>query len=167
MTSDWASYVEPISGLRVDIGDQAREVFNANRQRHLWSKERGGVLFARSLGQDGKLLVSEASLPHAQDRAGWTWLELDHARCLAEIDERFERGLHFVGYWHTHAEAQPVMSSRDVEVFRTNLRGGGIQLEKLLTIIVGTANRPNGLCVATISAVSRAPTLLVPTSYGS
>ena len=164
MPSERASYVEPASGLRVDIGDQAWEVFDTHRQRRLWHKERGGLLFARSLGQDGRLVISEASQPHPKDRAGRTWLQFDHARCLADIDDRFAQELHFVGYWHTHAEARPVMSGRDLEVFRANLRDGGIALDKLLSVIVGTASDASGLCVATIGASSLAPTLLAPMS---
>ena len=111
-------------------------------------------MFARSVGWDGRLTVSEASPPHAKDRAGRTWLELDHARCLAEIEERYARGLHFIGYWHTHAEPHPAMSQRDVEVLHKNIREGGILLERILSVVVGTALDANGLCLATVGASS-------------
>lgn len=160
-TERWC-YVDAASGLHVQIDAAAWAVFDAHRQWRVWQRERGGVLFAPSAGSDGQLTLVEASAPHPRDKAGWAWLELDHQRCLTEIEERFRRGLHFVGYWHTHAEKHPVPSKRDVDVFRANLREGGIALEKLVAVIVGTAPDAAGVCVATVGRDGRPPTLLAP-----
>src|SRR5690606_10229104 len=112
-----------------------------------------GILFAESVGTSGHIEVCEASRPHPGDLAGWNWLELGHRRCLDEIGSRFERGLHFVGYWHTHPERRPRPSTRDVDAMRRNLEG--MSLEKLLAVIVGTSGDPADLCVATISRSMR------------
>lgn len=151
MSASLWHYRDPISGLAVSINDRVRDIFARHRQRKFWHRERGGVLFAKSVGTNGHIEVCDATSPHELDRAGWSWLELDHQRCLEEIQDRFERGLHFVGYWHTHPEPHPIPSPRDVAALQRNLGGGGIPLQKLLAVIVGTSPLSRDLCVATIA----------------
>lgn len=158
MSSERWQYRDPNGGLTVSIASPVLHLFDGSRQR-LWQRERGGALFAKSIGADGWLEVVEASSPHPDDRAGWNWLELSHQRCLDEIRERFARGLHFIGYWHTHPERLPKPSARDIASFHRNLQGGGIALRKLVAVIVGTDRTAAGLCVALIS--DREPTLSI------
>lgn len=156
-------YRDPKSGLIVSIAPPVLHLFEGSRQR-LWQRERGGVLFAESVGSNGRLEIVEATVPHTHDRAGWNWLALDHQRCLDEISDRFTRGLHFVGYWHTHPERTPRPSARDVTVLQRNLLEGGVSLQKLIAVIVGTDRAATGLSVATISRTNSAPTVFVPLS---
>lgn len=166
MTPESWSYLDPESGLVVSIAPAVLRLFEGSRQR-LWQRERGGVLFAESVGTDGRLEIVDATAPHARDRAGWSWLMLDHQRCLDEISDRFARDLHFVGYWHTHPERIPSPSARDFTVLQRNLLGGGVPLQKLIAVIVGTDRDVSGLCVATISRSNSNPSLFVPlTSTG-
>jgi integrative and conjugative element protein (TIGR02256 family) len=161
MPSESWRYLEPESGLVVSVTPSVLRLFDGSRQR-LWQRERGGVLFAESVGTDGRLEIVDATAPHAGDRSGWNWLTLDHQRCLDEISDRFARGLHFVGYWHTHPERMPRPSARDITALQRNLLGGGIPLQKLIAVIVGTDRTAAGLCVATVSRSNSIPSLFVP-----
>ena len=161
MLPDFWQYRDPNSCLTVSIAPSVLRLFDDSRQQ-LWQRERGGVLFAESIGTDGRLEIVDATSPHPSDRAGWNWLELDHQRCLDEIAERFSRGLHFIGYWHTHPERTPRPSARDLAAFHRNLQGGGIALRKLVAVIVGTDRSTTGVCVALVSNGEPAPSLLVP-----
>lgn len=154
-------YRDPESDLIVSIAPPVLRLFEGSRQR-LWQRERGGVLFAESIGTSGRLEIVEATVPHADDRSGWNWLTLDHQRCLDEISDRYTRGLHFVGYWHTHPERTPRPSARDITVLQHNLLEGGVPLQKLIAVIVGTDRAVAGLCVATISRANPAPSVFVP-----
>lgn len=154
-------YRDPKSGLIVSIALPVLRLFGGSRQR-LWQRERGGVLFAESIGTNGRLEIVEATTPHADDRAGWNWLTLDHQRCLDEISDRYTRGLHFVGYWHTHPEHTPKPSARDITVLQRNLLEGGVPLQKLIAVIVGTDRSAAGLCVATISRLNPTPAIFIP-----
>ncbi len=160
MPPESSRYLDPESGLVVSIAPPVLQLFERSRQR-LWQRERGGVLFAESVGTDGHLEILDATAPHAHDRAGWNWLTLDHQRCLDEISDRFVRGLHFVGYWHTHPERIPSPSARDITVLQRNLLGGGVPLQKLIAVIVGTDRTAAGLCVATVSRSNSIPSLFV------
>lgn len=159
-------YRDPKSGLTVSIAPPVLRLFEDSRQR-LWQRERGGVLFAESVGTSGRLEIIEVTPPHASDRAGWNWLELGHQRCLDEISERFARGLHFVGYWHTHPERIPRPSFRDLTVLQRNLHEGGVSLQKLIAVIVGTGHDATGLCVAIISKATPSPSILAPLAMQS
>ena len=166
MTPENWQYRDQDSDLTVSITSPVLRVFDGSRQR-LWQRERGGVLFAQSIGSDGHLEISEATGPHPKDRAGWNWLELDHQRCLDEISDRFSRGLHFIGYWHTHPERIPRPSARDFIVLQRNLQEGGIALRKLIAIIVGTGRTEAGVCVAIVSDNGSTPSLLSPEADAS
>lgn len=154
-------YLDPESGLIVSIAPSVLQIFEGSRQR-LWQRERGGVLFADSVGTDGRLGILDATAPNAHDRAGWNWLMLDHQRCLDAISDRFARGLHFVGYWHTHPERIPRPSTRDITVLQRNLLEGGVPLQKLIAVIVGTDRTAAGLCIATVSRRNHIPSMFVP-----
>ena len=124
--------------LTVTICADALATFQEHQQLHWWRRERGGVLFARSVGHANcNVDVAEATGPSARDRSGRTWLKLDHARCLQEISDRFHSGLHFVGYWHTHAETRPRLSPQDVASIRPLVADPGLDLARVLMVVVG------------------------------
>jgi hypothetical protein len=111
-----------------------------HRQLRFWHRERGGLLFAPSIGaSDGRVVLADASPPHSRDRSGRMWLELDHRRCIEEIRDRFARGLHFVGYWHTHPERFPRLSSQDAVALRPLVDDPGIDLVRLIMIVIGNS----------------------------
>lgn len=128
---------------------------------HWRQPERGGVLFSSDpCAIDGAVVVAEVSEPHPRDRGGRHWLELNHARCRADIQERFRHGVHFIGYWHTHPERCPRLSRRDLRALASNLTAGGHELDRLLAIVVGFSGRPADLCVAAVMRSSRQLDLL-------
>lgn len=135
--------------LLVELGDQVITLMAQHRQLRFWHRERGGLLFASSIGDsDGRVLVTEASPPHVRDRSGRTWLELDHQRCIEEIRDRFARRLHFVGYWHTHPERHPRLSSQDAIALRPLAEDPGIDLARLIMIVVGNSREELSFDVA-------------------
>lgn len=126
--------------LLVELSAHVIALMTQHRQLRFWHRERGGLLFAPSIGaSDGHVLLTEASPPHRHDRSGRTWLELDHRRCIEEIRHRFARGLHFVGYWHTHPERFPRLSSQDSVSLRPLMDDPGIDLVRLIMIVVGNS----------------------------
>jgi proteasome lid subunit RPN8/RPN11 len=69
-------------------------------------------------------------------------LELDANRCKQEAIEYQNQGLVLVGYWHTHAELTPNLSSQDIKSFREFSRNNISSLPNPLAVIVG--NGSNG-----------------------
>ena len=126
--------------LTVELTAKVITLMAQHRQLRFWHRERGGLLFASSIGAlDGRVALAEASPPHSRDRSGRTWLELDHQRCIEEIRDCFARGLHFVGYWHTHPERYPRLSSQDAVALRPLVNDPGIDLVRLIMIVVGNS----------------------------
>lgn len=128
----------PDDSLQVLVDDACVQHWRKFRQRRFWQPEVGGLLFAPSVGSsDGRVHITKVSGPHASDRGKRYSLFLDHKLCLSEIEIQFTKGLHFVGYWHTHPETLPALSSVDKKAFRKVLRNGGLQVERFIAVVVG------------------------------
>lgn len=133
-----AYFCDVKNSLRIGFSASACNVFALHQQLHFWQFERGGVLLASSVGStDGVVDIVEVTAPHRDDRAGPYSLKLDHARVLREINEGFERGLHFVGYWHTHPQRRPRLSPQDAIAMKPALQGSGLDLSRILMVVVG------------------------------
>lgn len=65
------------------VSQAVADILDSHRQG-LFGVERGGQLFVNPVDPKG-LLLALATLPHRADRSGWSWLELDAARCRQEI----------------------------------------------------------------------------------
>lgn len=125
--------------LSLYFSPETLSTFNRHRQSHSQDTERGGQLFAPSIGSsDGCVRISIATPPHRNDRATRFSLELDPRRCRSEIRTHYRDGLHLVGYWHTHPQTCPSISTKDIASLSQNLTGGGWSLTRLVAIVVGT-----------------------------
>ncbi len=110
--------------------------FLQEQKQRWWEKERGGLLFADIYNAVGPTLMS-ATPPHATDRAGPWWLELNQDRCRLEIEAANTRGERLVGYWHTHPQNIPSISHQDIKTFREFSLKNRTILPHPLAIIVG------------------------------
>ncbi len=127
--------------LSVDIDNDCLRQWARFRQTRFWHVERGGLLFSPTVGSvDGHIDIVRTTGPTKGDRAGRTWLELNHAQALSDIDEQFGQGRHFVGYWHTHPERWPSLSGTDRYAFAENLAAGGIVLDRIIAVVVGNGS---------------------------
>ena len=104
-------------------------------------------MFAPSVGSaDGCVEINTVTGPHSTDRRRRTSLRLDHALCRADISVQYERGLHFVGYWHTHPEPDPRLSGIDERALMRNLLGGGLEIERMIAVVVGNGRGNGTIC---------------------
>jgi integrative and conjugative element protein (TIGR02256 family) len=76
-----------------------------------WSHESGGQLFGKIDGWN--VVVSEATGPNKKDRHSRVSFVFDVPSANREIVDRFSRGLHYLGDWHTHPETVPQPSLQD------------------------------------------------------
>lgn len=111
------------------------------RQIRPWDKERGGQLFAVERGSD--LHIVSAAGPNRADQSGRTRLVFDLCAMTKDRFIEFERGRHFVGFWHTHPETHPSPSGVDLDAVVPELAAHAGSRNGLLTIIVG--NSPSRL----------------------
>ena len=134
------------SGQTLVFTDTVLEHFRAYLQRKLWNREAGGQLFARIFGD--QFVIEDVTGPRKTDQRKRSSYYPDTAAEQREIDERFPKGLHFVGDWHTHPEAVPKPSKWDLDAISKSFRQSHHVLQAFVLVIVGTADQPDGLFVS-------------------
>jgi hypothetical protein len=125
------------------VSQAVTTVLESHRQQ-VWGVERGGQLFVDPLHPSG-LVLALATPPHHADRSGWAWLELNASRCLDEIENANAKGLRLVGYWHTHPQTIPAISSADIGSFSRFAARYIQDLPNPIAIIVGQSRKLEGI----------------------
>lgn len=108
--------------------------------------EAGGQLFARF--SDAEIRVERATGPRISDRRSRFGYVPDRKREQEEIDALHERGLQFIGDWHTHPEPNPLPSTSDIRSIREAVRDSKHHLNGFVLLIAGTERFPVGLFVS-------------------
>ncbi|WP_418901590.1 Mov34/MPN/PAD-1 family protein [Terripilifer ovatus] len=134
------------SGQRLVFATSVIAHLQYHRQRRWWHREAGGQLFARFSLPD--ILIEEATGPRRSDRRTQTSYEPNRRAEQREIFSRHQRGLHFIGDWHTHAESIPKPSMRDADSMSELVAKSEHALNGFVLVIVGTDPLPDGLYVA-------------------
>lgn len=123
--------------------------FESNRQGKWLSREIGGQLFARFVGD--VVRIEAATITKGRSRRNRFGFLPDRSAERADIKAMFDRGLHYVGDWHTHPEPIPSPSSEDktkmLEIFRESTH----ELDSMLMVIVGQEALPDGLFVGAVN----------------
>ena len=117
-----------------------------HRQVRKTQREAGGQLFARFDGD--RIIVEEATGPRRSDRRSRLTYAPDRSTEQAEILERFQRGLHYIGDWHTHPERLPTPSEVDTKSMAECVVQSTHTLHAFVLMVVGTAAPPAGLHVS-------------------
>src|SRR5690348_5325891 len=99
------------SGQVIVFTTEVLNHFKRHRQVRKNQLEAGGQLFA--CFDEGRIIVVEATGPRRTDKRTRTSYAPDRRAEQAEISDRFSKGLHFVGDWHTHPEQHPEPSHLD------------------------------------------------------
>lgn len=131
------------SGELIELTDQVIVHLERHRQTRWWHCEAGGLLFASIVGKTIKVEV--ATGPRPTDRRTPLSYWPDRLAEQAEIDDHFERGLHYVGDWHSHPQKFPRPSARDERTMQSRVKLSAHQLNGILFAIIGQAPLPQGL----------------------
>lgn len=109
------------------------------RQKKSRQKEAGGQLFGKLTPYE--IYVQEATGPRASDFRARTLYKPDRKAEQIEINERFSRGLVYLGDWHSHPEAVPEPSSVDSRSMAESFRKSTHNSTAFLLVIVGSGSR--------------------------
>ena len=142
-------YVQVPGGASLIITEQAARTMNRYRQVGSFQREAGGQLFGRF--DRARTIVAEATPPRWLDRRGRSKFRPNRWLQHREIRDRYARGLHFIGDWHTHPEKIPYPSNEDVRSMKECFERSIHELNAFLMIIVGIAPPPEGLYVSLIT----------------
>ena len=136
-------------GAGIILTDQVLAIMQQYRQITEEDREAGGQLFARFQGQD--TIIVEATPPRPSDRRTHMRFRPNRKQQQQEINERYDRGLHFVGDWHTHPELFPRPSAEDFASMEDCYKRSIHELRAFILVIVGTAQTPGGVSVVLIT----------------
>lgn len=164
MTDKALSYSLPDDLGKVLIMPDVVAHLEAHKQHKWTSKEAGGQLFATF--DDAKIVrIVEATGPRATDKRSLLGYRPDRLAEKVEITERYARGLHFVGDWHTHYQKHPEPSSTDTNNMGELVRLSSHGLRGFVLVVVGQAKFPDGLHVS-FHSPSSSSVLIVSTRHG-
>lgn len=131
---------------RLRFSEDALAHFHRYRQMRPWHREAGGQLFATVT--DTLIDIVEATGPRSSDRRSFFGFEPDRTAEQREITERYARGLHFIGDWHSHRQRKPLPSNTDIESMNDTVRQSQHSLKGFVLVVVGTSRPPDGLHVS-------------------
>jgi integrative and conjugative element protein (TIGR02256 family) len=134
------------SGQHLQLTDKVIDHFDRHRQTRFWHREAGGLLFAKF--DLPNIIIEDATGPRRTDRRSRYSYSPDVHAEHREIEQRFRRGLHFIGCWHTHPEHWPTPSSTDIRNTSECVRRSRHALNGFVMAIVGRAEIPQGLYVS-------------------
>lgn len=100
--------------------------------------EQGGILLGRVV--EGEVVVEEATVPGFGDQFGRFFFHRDRSRAQRAVDRAWRESngtVIYLGEWHTHPEAYPTPSRRDQEMIRNMRIQTKMEIEFLITVVVG------------------------------
>ncbi len=120
------------------LSSEVKEKFEQYRIK-LPRKESGGILLGQLCINDC-IIVNEITEPSQMDNAGYFFFERDKTTAQKIIKERWKRSdgkQIYLGEWHTHNEPNPKPSRQDKKMIFYLLQASKMEIDFLITIIVG------------------------------
>lgn len=137
-------------GTTYVFGRDCLATFKTHRQRSWLSRETGGQIFGRFNADH--VLIERATETRGRSRRTRFGFWPDRKAEQADIDALFAAGLHYLGDWHTHPEAEPTPSTTDKQKISAVYRNSRHELQVMFMVIIGFADFPAGLFVGAVSA---------------
>lgn len=101
--------------------------------------ESGGMLFCKNLFSD-HIEISDISTPCDQDKRSRFFFKPNNRAYQRIIDANFQRGHHYIGDWHTHPEAKPSPSPKDISSIRSIFNSSKHDLKYIAMLIIPSNN---------------------------
>lgn len=130
---------------RISLSDAAIAHMLAHRQLCVDDKEAGGQLFAQLSA--GRVNIEVATGPRSADRRSRFFFAPSRIHERHEINELHQRGLHYVGDWHTHPQRVPLPSDMDMRNISEIFSQSHHSYAGILIVIVGELEPPAGIFV--------------------
>ncbi len=138
-------YRIPAATWSLKLPGSAIKQLMSHAQRRLWSKESVGQLYSEDLAAG---VVCVDAITKLRSRwSSYTGVKLDIAAVTDERAQFFTKGLHCLGFWHSHPEPFPAPSQEDIAMAADHARAGQQIFAGIVFIIVGTAAPPDGIGV--------------------
>lgn len=129
--------------LTVVLADVVLSHFKEHQQKSKRDKESGGQLFAVINENGNHWIIEKATGPNRKDFRSRFGFKANRKIEQNDINSAFEKGLHFVGDWHTHPESHPTPSSEDKKSISDIFIKSKHELPGFIMIIVGNDELSN------------------------
>lgn len=135
----------PESSQRILFSPQVTDHTAKHRQLSWYSTEAGGQLFGSI--NSSEVVVLSATGPYRGDQRWWSSYRSNAKAAQRAIDQHVQKGLYYLGEWHTHPEEYPAASAADRDAM-SRLRTASItRSNALLMLIQGKAEGVRGLAL--------------------
>jgi hypothetical protein len=138
-------YRIPSASWALEFPAEYLRALESHGQLRRLSNEAAGQLYSAAPQNEVVRVDAVTELPTlAANRTG---LRLNMPAIGKEREAYFEKGLHCLGFWHTHPEPVPSPSSDDIAMAADHANAGRTVFAGLVFVIVGTAAAPEGIGV--------------------
>ncbi len=101
-------------------------------------QESGGILLGRIF--ENKITIETIATPDSRDKAGLIFFIRSRRKAQDIVNKTWDDSKGdkiYLGEWHTHSESCPQPSSMDKDMIRNMLRDSIMEIDFLITVIVG------------------------------
>lgn len=145
MSDDTLVYRIPGAVWSLEMPSTAVATLTSHAQKRWWSQEAVGQLYSANLTSDTIRVDAVTKL-----RSIWssrTGVRLDIPAVNRERVDFFQKGLHCLGFWHSHPEPIPNPSQEDIAMAAEHAFVSRDLFSGIVFIIIGTTPTPEGLGV--------------------
>ncbi|MBI5205518.1 MAG: Mov34/MPN/PAD-1 family protein [Nitrospirae bacterium] len=121
----------------LEFDQQVIATFNKYKQMQ-GRQESGGILLGKIF--ENKITIKAITTPDSRDKAGLAFFNRSRRKAQDIVNKtwNYSKGEKiYLGEWHTHSESCPQPSPTDKSMIRTMLRDSIMEIDFLLTVIVG------------------------------
>ena len=115
-------------------------------QNRCWSKEAGGQIFSPNPHEE-YVKINVATGPYRQDKKSRYSFIPNKQKAEQDRKMQFELDNHAIGIWHTHAEARPTPSKKDITTTVSYLNASAGLINVFLLAILGNKGNPKNLAI--------------------
>lgn len=143
MVKQSLSFRVPGAAWKLLLTAECMAFLRRHAQTSHWKLEVVGQLYSRDLTTAVVSVDAVTKLP--SNWASYTGVTYDRQVATVERSSMFNKGLHCVGFWHSHPEEIPRPSGADLRMAADHALAARDVFAGLVFVIVGTARFPEGL----------------------
>ena len=121
----------------LEFDQQVIDTFDAYKQMP-GQQESGGILLGRIF--ENRIIIETITTPGSSDKAGPAFFIRSRGKAQDIVNKTWSNSKGekiYLGEWHTHSESCPQPSATDKDMIRNMLRDSIMEIDFLLTVIVG------------------------------
>ncbi|WP_149244312.1 Mov34/MPN/PAD-1 family protein [Dyadobacter sp. 32] len=127
-----------IGKYQLEFSSEVRTILLGHRQLGRADPEAGGIVLGRLF--EDRISICRLSVPTELDKRSRSYFERHRISGQSIVEYEFFNSsgqINYFGEWHTHPEASPTPSSRDIKMIREQFKLNTLNMDFLLLLIQG------------------------------